>query len=154
MEDGIVLHIDVSAKTLTTPEGVIYKGRIHYSGYLELQIKDTHLKMGMDSEFQDILEGEWPEDLWAEVSQVKVNLSRHGTNPHCNTPVTHLAVHTSHACEFNDESSMEVYSERVEGDLAVAETKIIKLIEEYYEAQSGEHIVIKTSKLKNDEEPE
>ena len=134
---GVTLHVDFLEKTITNATGEVAKGKVYFAGYLEIQFEDTHLKLGVDADLNETVIGEWPEDLIEEIGKVTVKLSRHGNNSNCEMPVTHLALHNGHACTFNCSQDMQVYMSRVEGDLATAEERVVKLIEQYYETESS-----------------
>tara|TARA_R100000306_G_C4300624_1_gene104906 strand:+ start:303 stop:569 length:267 start_codon:yes stop_codon:yes gene_type:complete len=52
---------------------------------------------------------DWPEGM----SVPTVNLSRSGTNPKCDTPVTALQAHNGHAPGFKSAEEMDDYIARV-----------------------------------------
>ena len=53
--------------------------------------------------------GTWPE----EVEVPRVNLSRKGDNPACDTPINSLEIHNGHAPGFKTQEAMDAYIERV-----------------------------------------
>ena len=134
---GVTLHVDFLEKTITNATGQVTKGKVYFAGYLNIEFEDTNLRLGVDADLNQIVQGEWPEDLVDEIGKVTVNLSRNGGNAFCEMPVTHLALHNGHACTFHDSQDMQVYMSRVEGDLAIAEERVVKLIEQYYEAEAS-----------------
>ena len=67
----------------------------------------TFLQGGV--QFASGFTGTWPE----EVEVPRVNLSRKGDNPECNTPITNLESHNGHAPAFKSQEEMDTYIDRV-----------------------------------------
>ena len=67
----------------------------------------TFLQGGV--QFTSGFTGTWPE----EVEVPRVNLSRKGDNPECNTPITNLESHNGHAPAFKSQEEMDTYIDRV-----------------------------------------
>ena len=67
----------------------------------------TFLQGGV--QFASGFTGMWPEG----VEVPRVNLSRKGDNPECNTPITNLESHNGHAPAFKSQQEMDAYIDRV-----------------------------------------
>ena len=146
-EHAITLHVDFTEKVLTNLEGEITKAKIYLSSHVELKLQD-YLFYELDPYHQPHTKGEWPEDLLNEIHNITVNLSRYGKNEGCNIPITQLSAHNYHAPQFHGEADMKKYMNRIEGDLGIAEEKLVCLVKEYYENISEVETYHSTSEVK------